>query len=44
MYWSLWDIADNGEPLLENVPEEWVDNRVARAQDEIVFEAELVTE
>lgn len=44
MYWSLWDVADNGTPFLENVLDEYVDDRIKHNPNEIVFEAELTTE
>lgn len=44
MYWSVWSNTKDGVLLLENVPEELVDNRAEEWPEEIVFEAELVTE
>ena len=43
MYW-LWDEDSDGEPLLENIREDCIDNRLKHSPDEIIFEAELSTE
>lgn len=44
MIWMLWGFALDGQPLIMNVPAEWVDERKEANPAAIFFEAELVTE
>lgn len=44
MYWSVWSNTKDGVLLLENVPDELVDNRAEEWPEEIIFEADFVAE